>query len=1356
MKRFWHTVLQPVLDIVQPDTVLEIGADTGINTKNVLEYCTSRECRLISIDPRPLFDVEAYKSQYGAKFSLIEDLSLNVIPTLSDIDIIFEDGDHNWYTVYHELKEIESTFGSRFPIVVFHDTSWPYGRRDMYYNPATIPEAYRQPIAKRGLKYGEQGLLERDGMNIHLDNAILEGGERNGVLTAIEDFLQESELDLGLHSFNALNGLTVIYPKQMKQLQNFLESTSLQEEVTSLVEEQRLLADDQWRSRSKQLADELHHFQAIFAQFRTSLEFERHVPLEKVTEQLNTVICEHQTAARLLGAAKNAPVTPLLLGLHQKNSELEQANNLLHQRNQALVTNIKAHERRILELESRGILNQLKKLIIRLSVAIGLDTQLHRTILRFRFLATVIRKSGWRAGGSLILDRLRSLHLRGIRRNTRGQIESVVEPLRYNREQIIKLCCDRELNKLPEEAYFSLIVLNRDGEEHLSRLFEALAQTLKGVRFEVILVDNGSSDNSIAIANQHREALSLTVIENNDNHSFSQANNQGAHVARGNHLVFLNNDIEPLHGWLHELYKTHRQIPDTGIVGSQLLYPFIQGEPLRGRVQHAGITFNLEQIPREESASFLRPYNMQVGLNPELDFRNTHPQERISVTAACVLISKEDFESISGFDENYVYGYEDIDICLRLDQKGLKSVYCPSSVLFHHESSTQKKQDALVVSQRRLSNIHRLKEQWNDKLLPLYFSEKLSGYSGMYSAHPMKVAFAVTEAGDNSSAGDYFTAMELATEFQRLGWEVSYLCRKEHNWYSVGSDIDLLISMLDSYDLTKMHSGRKQPVTIAWARNWFDRWANNPSIQDFTFVFASSETSRKFLEDKTGRSAFLLPIATNPERFSQSQPENADYACDYCFTGSYWFDDREIISLLDPSDHPDFTFKIFGENWDQVEKFSNYHAGFVPYEKLPEVYASTKIVIDDANRVTKPFGAVNSRVFDAISAGCLILSNGTLGANETFAGKLPTFSNKPELDSLLNHYLSNESARQQKVKELRDLVLRDHTYADRARTVVSTLRQHFKAPYRIALKVPAPRWDVAHEWGDYHMAMGLRKQLTKLGFQVSIQLLPEWYNAESQAADLAIVFRGLSQFKPISGQLAYMWNISHPDKVDFEEYASFDRVFIASEIWAREIRSKIDRPVHTLHQCTDPDVFWPEYDEKCAHDLLFVGNSRNVKRKIVGDVLDCGLEPAVYGGNWEGFIDEKFIHGEHINNDQLNKYYNSTKILLNDHWDSMREKGFISNRIYDALAAKSCVVTDSVIGLNEVVGDSVFSYDSKESLAYIIDSILTDDSEHRSKIEAGHKLVCENHSFRNRAETFAGYFEIDRNNRVSTSPHETH
>ncbi|WP_225369806.1 CgeB family protein [Methanobrevibacter arboriphilus] len=94
-----------------------------------------------------------------------------------------------------------------------------------------------------------------------------------------------------------------------------------------------------------------------------------------------------------------------------------------------------------------------------------------------------------------------------------------------------------------------------------------------------------------------------------------------------------------------------------------------------------------------------------------------------------------------------------------------------------------------------------------------------------------------------------------------------------------------------------------------------------------------------------------MPIATNPNRFNNIPPSN-EYLCDYCFTGSYWNVQREIIDFLDPDDL-NYKFSIFGKNWDKIDKFEKYNKGFFEYFNIPTIYASTSIVIDDANHVTK-------------------------------------------------------------------------------------------------------------------------------------------------------------------------------------------------------------------------------------------------------------------------------------------------------------------------------------------------------------------------------------------------------------------
>jgi len=104
MHRFWTPVIQPIIEKVQPVDIVEIGSDAGGNTRNILAWCEKAGAVLHAIDPVPKFDVEALAERYGEQFNFYQALSLNVIPLLDRFDLVLIDGDHNWYTVFNELK----------------------------------------------------------------------------------------------------------------------------------------------------------------------------------------------------------------------------------------------------------------------------------------------------------------------------------------------------------------------------------------------------------------------------------------------------------------------------------------------------------------------------------------------------------------------------------------------------------------------------------------------------------------------------------------------------------------------------------------------------------------------------------------------------------------------------------------------------------------------------------------------------------------------------------------------------------------------------------------------------------------------------------------------------------------------------------------------------------------------------------------------------------------------------------------------------------------------------------------------------------------------------------------------------
>lgn len=232
----------------------------------------------------------------------------------------------------------------------------------------------------------------------------------------------------------------------------------------------------------------------------------------------------------------------------------------------------------------------------------------------------------------------------------------------------------RHLEKLyaqpcPKAFTCSIIIPTWNRGELTRQCLTALAANTTDISFEVILVDNGSTDGT-------RDWLStlggdVQLILNKENLGFAKACNQGACAARGKYLVFLNNDTIPQPGWLSSLVSEVDAHPEVGIVGSKLLYP-------DGTVQHAGVVRDLEhRLPYHIYKSF-------AGNHPAVNQR----REFQIVTAACLLIRRLLFEEAGGFDEGYVNGFEDADLCLKVRELGHLVVYQPRSVVVHLESQT--------------------------------------------------------------------------------------------------------------------------------------------------------------------------------------------------------------------------------------------------------------------------------------------------------------------------------------------------------------------------------------------------------------------------------------------------------------------------------------------------------------------------------------------------------------------------------------------------------------------------------------------------------------------------------------------
>ena len=269
-------------------------------------------------------------------------------------------------------------------------------------------------------------------------------------------------------------------------------------------------------------------------------------------------------------------------------------------------------------------------------------------------------------------------------------------------------------------------------------------------------------------------------------------------------------------------------------------------------------------------------------------------------------------------------------------------------------------------------------------------------------------------------------------------------------------------------------------------------------------------------------------------------------------------------------------------------------------------------------------------------------------------------------------------------------------------------------------------------WGDQHFAVGMKKEFEKLGYKANVLPRDRWY--DQSRAGYVIVLRGKNPYyRPMGDNRKYiMWNISHPDDVTIDEYNSYDYVFFASQKMHDELASKLHVPSGVAQQCVDDSAMVYEEGHDKQYELLFVGNSRHVFRPILKDLIPTEHKLTVYGRHWEKFPVQDYVVSDYMDNSKVGQAYHDAKILLNDHWDDMRENGIISNRIFDALAVGAFIISDDIPEIHELFGDNVVTYHGREDLKEKIDYYLKHEEERDAKAKAGQKIALNGHTFRDR------------------------
>jgi len=251
----------------------------------------------------------------------------------------------------------------------------------------------------------------------------------------------------------------------------------------------------------------------------------------------------------------------------------------------------------------------------------------------------------------------------------------------------------------------TIMVPTRNGGDTLQQCLDSILQQTVYPNYEILIIDNQSSEpKTLSLLSRYQLDKRVTVVSYDAPFNFSKINNFGARHAAGDALLLLNDDVEVVTpDWLDEMVSRLYQ-PGIGVVGAKLMYP-------DGRIQHAGVILGIGGVAGHSHKYYPRQHSGYFG-------RLVLPQTVAAVTGACLLVKKADYDLIGGLDEiNLPIAFNDVDFCLRLGERNLRTVWTPFAELLHYESLSRGQEDTPEKRNRFAAEVQYMKTRWHDQLL---------------------------------------------------------------------------------------------------------------------------------------------------------------------------------------------------------------------------------------------------------------------------------------------------------------------------------------------------------------------------------------------------------------------------------------------------------------------------------------------------------------------------------------------------------------------------------------------------------------------------------------------------------------
>ena len=279
---------------------------------------------------------------------------------------------------------------------------------------------------------------------------------------------------------------------------------------------------------------------------------------------------------------------------------------------------------------------------------------------------------------------------------------------------------------LRETPLISIIIPTRDGAALLNRCLDSIFTRSSYRRFEVLLIDNGSRQAATSRCYRHWKNVAadrLAIHPLPIPFNFSTLINHGVRRARGDLILLLNNDVEVLSpDWLEQMAAQALR-PRVGAVGAKLLYP-------DGLIQHAGVVLGIGWVAGHAHRNC--PGNAKGYLDRLMTVNNC-----AAVTGACLMVGRDRFYRVGGFDQQLSITFNDVDFCLKLLRRGLVNVWLPQVQLIHHESKSRGEDDSWPKLNRFYREVDLMNKRWPELLAnDPYYNPNLTRFREDFSLMP--------------------------------------------------------------------------------------------------------------------------------------------------------------------------------------------------------------------------------------------------------------------------------------------------------------------------------------------------------------------------------------------------------------------------------------------------------------------------------------------------------------------------------------------------------------------------------------------------------------------------------------------